>query len=140
MCDLLAVFMSPLAAGLNGYMPILVDVGQSGFWLQVGVLLHRGAVFAFDDHIRLRERGFDFAFAYLVMHADVGVANFGMNAWSTGLHGCFRIGDHRQVFVFDFDQVARGGSLGFGFRDHDCNLVAHKADHIRVFLGGTRTA
>ena len=56
--DSFSLFMCPLASYLYGYAALIIYIGNSSLWGQVGVLLGWGAIFTFDDHIRLAEGSF----------------------------------------------------------------------------------
>ena len=47
---------------------------------------------------------------------------------------------HRQIVVFDLDQVARGGGDRFRLGHHDRDLVGKTTHDIRAFLGAARPA
>ncbi len=61
--DLLGVLVGPLPGGLDGDPALIIDEAHCGFGLEVGVLLVREVVGAFDDHVGRSERSIHVALA-----------------------------------------------------------------------------
>ena len=89
-------------------------------------------VLALHDHVRPGKRGLHVPLADLVEHADIGIANFRVDARRAGFHGLGRIVDGRQVLVFHFDQIPGMGCDGFRVCDNGCHLVALAADDVTL--------
>ncbi len=139
MSDLFLVFMRPLACDDDTDASFVVDVSQTRFGLQIGVFLGRGAVFAFDDHIRLPKGYCSIPFANAVVTEYVG-ACVRMQQDVAVLHGLLDICDTWQVLVFDFYQVATPRSDLFAFGNDQSYLVPNKTDPLRIGLAGARAA
>ncbi len=136
MGDLLLVGVGPLTGGQHHYPALLVNVGQARFGLQIGVLLHRDAVLALDDHLRCGETGLHIPLADLVVDADIRRPNLRVDECRPRLHGRFGVGDERQVLINDLNQVPCLGRDGLRLGHDHRHLVAHKTDNISSILGG----
>ena len=130
MGDLFLVGVSPLTAALDCNAAFFVQVGQPGFRLEVGVLLVWRMVFAFDDHVCFGKSRLHITLADFVPDANVGIADFRMDARRIRLHRLDCVVDGRQILVFHADQVARFGGDGFRLGDNNCHPVALAADDI----------
>ena len=67
MGDLVLVLVRPLPRDDHGDAVLLVNVGEAGLWLQVGVLLGAGVIVDLDDDLCLGPAGLHVAFSYLVV-------------------------------------------------------------------------
>ena len=102
------------------------------------MLLGRGVILAFNDHIGLRKGCGNIAFADFVMQDRVAVPVGVQQDFIA--HRFFGVGDRWQIPVFDFDQAAGLGGNRFAFGHHGGNLVADKAHSLGVGLIGTEAA
>ncbi len=125
------VCMRPLSCAFHSDASFRVQISQASFRLEVGMFLHRGLVFAFHDHIRVRKARFHIPLADAVMHADIVVAALRVQPQRIRLHGLDRIREYRQVLIFDLDEFRRVRSLRFGLCHHRGDLVTDEAHHIR---------
>ncbi len=85
--DLLLVGVCPLTTAHHGDAVFLVQIGQPGLRLEIGVLLVWRMIFVLNNHIRPVEGGFHIAFADLVPDADIGIAPLRVQARCIRLHG-----------------------------------------------------
>ncbi len=129
-----AVGVRPLTGALNRDAAFLVKISQPGLRLEVGMFLVGCVVLALDDHIRPGKCGLHIAFADLVQHADVGIADFRVDARRFGFHCLSCIEDGGQVLVFHFDQIPCLGGDGLRFGDDGGYLVTLAADDVACRL------
>ena len=137
MGDLLALLVHPLAGADHLDASVRMGEGQSGFGLEIGVLLGVGPVGGLDNDIGLLKTGLDFAVDQAVFEHVVGAEiafavgkgeRVGMQDRCVRRHGLKRIGDDGQRLVLDVDQRRGGFGLRLGLGDdqrHMIGLPAH---------------
>jgi len=142
MSNLRAILVRPLPTHDDRDPTFSIDVPQTGFRLQVGMLLTGDHVLRLYDDIGLRKRGLHVSSAnpvardqialenQLGMYLDAGIGR--MQLRRIGLQGSPWIIDHRQIFVIHANPSK--GLLGNGLvlSHHHCHLITHEADHVRA--------
>jgi hypothetical protein len=129
-----------LAASFDGDTAFFVNICKASFGLQVGMFLHRCLIFTFHDHIGFGEGRVHITFADLVMDANICVAPVRVEDGRIGAQGNCRVGKKREVFIFHFDQFDSRFRFNLGAGYYDCDLIAHEADDIGVWLARARSA
>ena len=132
--DLLPVLVGPLAGDLHRHPPPVVDVGQPGLGLQVGVLLV-GQL----EHRRHGHRRVGPAPGHVALADAVGVVAVGALAvvgvdQGVGGQGLVDVGQHRQRVPHRLDGRGRGPGLVGRLGHHQGQMVGLPAGHIAGHL------
>ena len=133
---LFLIFMDPLAGDLDGDPSLRVDVADTCLRLQIGMLLIRQVVLAFDDDLGRGPAGSHVTFANAIMLENVAAVP-GMED-DFILHRLTNIRDKRPLLPFDPDECARTGRGGFRLGDDDGHMIAFPEADVCVRVGAAQ--
>jgi hypothetical protein len=119
--DLPAVFVRPLAGDLDRHAPLVVNVADAGFGLQVGVLLMGQVVAPLDDDLGRGPAGVHVPLANLVVLEDVAAVPRVKHPFV--LHRLVNVGDEGQRLPLDSDEGRGAGGVGLRFGHNQGDVI-----------------
>ncbi len=125
--DLTPILVQPLARGLDHNPAVIIDEGDPGFWLKIGVLLPGGLEGVLDHDIGSVESGRDISLPDRNPEKDIAIAVI-VDERAIRLQGRLGGGHRRQVGIVNCHRVGTGGGGAGRCRDHQGDLVTSEPD------------